>query len=544
MIKLQRRSPFLVVKLGLLALAGAQFVRPKLENPPVTAEIAAPDAVKQVLRRACYDCHSNETRLPWFDQIAPASWLVARDVAEGRKRLNFSELGAQPAARQKAALFESVNHVALGAMPPRAYLALHPGARVDGTEVASLMNYLRSQAPAPAPAAPAEAARAPGAADAPAPPSDGAAGVRPAPNGVEFPAEYARWQPLSGTERFDNGSLRAIVGNERAVRAVAEGRVDPWPDGAALAKVAWAARRVPDGTVEAGDFYQIELMVKDRERYAKTEGWGWGRWRGRDLKPYGEGAGFAAECVGCHAPMRPNDFVFTAPIGRAPRGSPQLNTDAALPDLGPFRPLEGEVLTAFADPQASTFSMLMGNEIAAQHARAGAAGPYPAGSTLALVTWSEVDDARWFGARVPGAAARVDFARLAAATPGAEPAWSHEAFERGTGAAGLVRASGRGPDDRARLDAIVARHAADLPGALRGARRDDKLGRAGPRPGRGNALIAPQQASRPPRIVRTLVLTASMVSPTSQRSRFGYSRVSDPLSELCPGILRSIQPPV
>ncbi len=75
-----------------------QFIRPELTNPPVTAEIQAPPEVRQVLRNSCYNCHSNETKLPWFDKVVPAYWLVTSDVKTARAHLNFSEIGKLPAA--------------------------------------------------------------------------------------------------------------------------------------------------------------------------------------------------------------------------------------------------------------------------------------------------------------------------------------------------------------------------------------------------------------------------------------------------------------
>src|SRR5689334_18745629 len=70
----------------LLLIGGAmQAYHPKLESPPVTAEIQAPDEVRQILRQRCYSCHSNETKLPWYDNLAPAYWVVRGDVLEGRE---------------------------------------------------------------------------------------------------------------------------------------------------------------------------------------------------------------------------------------------------------------------------------------------------------------------------------------------------------------------------------------------------------------------------------------------------------------------------
>src|SRR5580704_5332931 len=89
---------WIVAALGL-GFIGIQFIRPALPNPPVIAELQAPPEVKEILRNSCYSCHSNETRLPWFDEVVPAFWIVTRDVREARRHLNFSEIGKLPAAQ-------------------------------------------------------------------------------------------------------------------------------------------------------------------------------------------------------------------------------------------------------------------------------------------------------------------------------------------------------------------------------------------------------------------------------------------------------------
>ncbi len=80
---------------GVMAAAAVVFVLMQLvpmsrSNPPITQDVAAPAPVESILRRACYDCHSNETRWPWYAHVAPVSWLVIRDVDRGRKHINFS----------------------------------------------------------------------------------------------------------------------------------------------------------------------------------------------------------------------------------------------------------------------------------------------------------------------------------------------------------------------------------------------------------------------------------------------------------------------
>jgi hypothetical protein len=314
------RAVLSVVALLGVVFVGLQFVRPELTNPPITAELAAPPEVKQVLRNSCYNCHSNETKLLWLDKVVPAYWVVTKDVTEARKHLNFSEIGRLPAAQQKAALFEAVNMIQLGAMPLPSYLKVHPGAKVTPEALAVLRDYLTAASPAPDPMKAAEAAADASAADAEyakwLQSSGPATNVQPEFNGVGFLPDYKNWKVISSTDRFDNHTMREILGNDIAQKAIAEGHINPWPDGTAFAKVTWA-QPAPDekGIVKTGKFVQTELMIKDATKYASTEGWGFGRWRGADLKPYGKDAGFQNECTGCHAPMAKNDFVYTMPIG-------------------------------------------------------------------------------------------------------------------------------------------------------------------------------------------------------------------------------------
>jgi len=296
-----------------------QLVRPKIENPPVTAELAAPPEVRAILKRSCFDCHSNETRLKWFDLPAPMYWLVAHDVTEARRHLNFSEIEKLPPAVQRGMLFEAVNQIRLGAMPLPSYRKAHPGTTVTTEQLAILEKYL-SPFENLAVAAPVGKTQVAGDAKGEIPRLEaGSVSIRTIeaePNGMAFIPGYQAWKPISMTDRGDNGTMRVILGNDVAVKAIAAKKIMPWPDGSAFAKVAWQA--VPDGNggLRTGKFIQVEFMVKDVEKYSSTAGWGWGRWRGSDLKPYGKDAHFTEECVGCHLPVRGNDYVYTMPVER------------------------------------------------------------------------------------------------------------------------------------------------------------------------------------------------------------------------------------
>ena len=303
---------WLVVILGV-AFAGVQFVRPNLTNPPITADLNAPANVKRILTTSCYNCHSNETRLPWFDRVVPAYWIAVRDVKQGRARLNFSEIGKLPVAQQKAALYESVSQIELGAMPIAAYRRVHPESVIQPEQLAVLKSYLAPAGPLQ-PSTEAEV----NAADAQYQrwiQSGGTSpAVSPAPNGIAFLPDYKNWKAISSTERFDNRTVRQILGNDIAIRAIAENHINPWPDGAAFAKIAWLEHVDEKGSIQPGAFYQVEFMIRDAKRYSGTLGWGWARWRGAELTPYGRDASFTNECVGCHSPLAGTNYVFTMPI--------------------------------------------------------------------------------------------------------------------------------------------------------------------------------------------------------------------------------------
>jgi Haem-binding domain/Cytochrome P460 len=396
----------------VVVVALMQLVRPRIPAAPSTAEIEASPQVRQILDRSCYSCHSNERRLSWFDQIEPGYWLVRKDILTAREHLNFSTIGSKPAAAQKAALYESVNMIQLGAMPLPRFLALHPEARVTPEALTTIKEYLAPWGALPSEAENAESTAAP----------VSLAAVQPELDGFPFDSTFEDWKPISFTDRGDNNTFRFVLGNEIAIEAARSGNISPWPDGARFAKVAWQQRLGADGLVHPGNFVQVELMAKDAVRYKNTDGWGWGRWRGLELKPYGKDSRFVEECTTCHMPVRGNDSVYTLPITSARvRGVEVVNNAAAaLPESLPYQPLSWSAITMYVDRNARTVAVLYGNAGAmeAVHPRGSnpeaAGGPaYPAGSVLALVTWEQRDDPHWFGARIPDAPRSVEFVQIA-----------------------------------------------------------------------------------------------------------------------------------
>ena len=369
-----KKSAVLAVT-GLCAFALLQAVRPTIPAAPAAAEVQAPPEIRQILAKDCYSCHSDERRLAWFDKVVPAYWLVRHDVLTARRHLNFSTLGSKPDAAQRAALFEAVNMIQLGAMPLPQFVRLHPEAKVTPEELAALKDYLAPWGPLPPEPTAAQSADA-----SPA----NLASAQPEWNGVAFDPAFEGWSLISVTDRGDNNTFRFILGNDVAMKAIASGSIVPWPDGTKFAKIAWQQVQGSDGLARPGGFVQVELMVKDAGRYNATEGWGWGRWRGLDLKPYGSDSAFVNECTGCHQPMSGNNYVYTLPVAAvSSRGAEIVNSRAA--GFGPTPlPLAWRPITLFVDRKARTVSVLFGKD-----------------GVLALVTWNERDDPHWFGARIP-----------------------------------------------------------------------------------------------------------------------------------------------
>lgn len=139
-----------MVALTAVAL-GIQFIRP---DPPtavlpsdgeISDHVDVPADVERILRNACSDCHSAETRWPWYSRVAPVSWWIAQDVQHGRSNLDFSAWSRdphrEPTPRQR--LTWMCRDVRSGTMPPLAYTIVHPEARLTPREQDRLCAWTR-----------------------------------------------------------------------------------------------------------------------------------------------------------------------------------------------------------------------------------------------------------------------------------------------------------------------------------------------------------------------------------------------------------------
>ena len=121
-----------------LVLQVIPFSKPEA-NPPVSQEPNWDSpATRQMVKEHCFQCHSNETEWPWYGKVAPASWLLAWDVAEGREKLNFSEWDKRPIR-----VGEMIEEVEGGDMPPVQYTTFHPNSKLQGAQLKEFIAALQ-----------------------------------------------------------------------------------------------------------------------------------------------------------------------------------------------------------------------------------------------------------------------------------------------------------------------------------------------------------------------------------------------------------------
>ena len=147
-----------IAALGCIAIGlTIQFIPVKEigNNPPARFALDAPPEVAAILREACFDCHSNETRWPIYSRIAPASWLMARDIHRGRTHFNFSEWADVDEDERNDDLENCWEQVESGEMPPWFYVfPMHPRAKLSQGDKLLLKSYFLRGAKGAEPAKP------------------------------------------------------------------------------------------------------------------------------------------------------------------------------------------------------------------------------------------------------------------------------------------------------------------------------------------------------------------------------------------------------
>ncbi|EJL75443.1 heme-binding domain-containing protein [Chryseobacterium populi] len=317
--------PVAILFLAVLGIfAGLQLFDKPIEGRPVTGKIEAPREVIAILEKSCFNCHSNEQKLNWYDKLAPISWAVNKDVERAREVMNFSEWEKLSPGEHKGNMYAILNMMQAGKMPLHKYTLLHPSAKISNKDIEVIRKYTLSLSGiAPAPVKKEEKD----------PHQDIKTGsvtspenLPVSPNGVKYTPDFKNWKVISMSTLFDH-SIRVIYGNDIAVKAVETENFHPWPDGSIVVKSVWKQQEQPDGEIRPGEFVNAQFMVKDSKKYTDTEGWGFAKFSGRDLHPTGETASFAKEsCIACHRQLaEKTGYLFDVPM--------KVNTERLIKNL-------------------------------------------------------------------------------------------------------------------------------------------------------------------------------------------------------------------
>lgn len=146
---IQKRVRILLIVLAVVAIA-IQFVGPKRTNPPVdpareiSAHVKTPPEVARILERSCFDCHSHQTRWPWYSKVAPVSWMVISDVDEARRNMNFSDWAMYNPEKARDRLNGICEETSEGGMPLTSYKWMHRDAKLTPEDVRTLCEWSRS----------------------------------------------------------------------------------------------------------------------------------------------------------------------------------------------------------------------------------------------------------------------------------------------------------------------------------------------------------------------------------------------------------------
>jgi hypothetical protein len=136
----------------VVAFIVIQFIRPDFTNPPVNqdetldATVQLPENVKLILSRSCADCHSNETKFPWYSKIQPSAWFLADHIKDGRRELNLSVWKTYEPRRQRKKLAEICEQVQEREMPLPSYLWIHWDAKMSDEDIKTLCDWTDAEA--------------------------------------------------------------------------------------------------------------------------------------------------------------------------------------------------------------------------------------------------------------------------------------------------------------------------------------------------------------------------------------------------------------
>jgi hypothetical protein len=137
----------IVVIVLVIGFVGMQFIRParnssaQTRGKEISTQFPVPETVQHVLQHACYDCHSNNTRYPWYANVQPVGWFLNHHITEGKHELNFDAFASYPPRKQYHKFKSMERELQEGDMPLESYLLIHRDAKLSADQTAMLVAW-------------------------------------------------------------------------------------------------------------------------------------------------------------------------------------------------------------------------------------------------------------------------------------------------------------------------------------------------------------------------------------------------------------------
>ncbi|MFA5263999.1 MAG: heme-binding domain-containing protein [Opitutaceae bacterium] len=135
----------------LIVLFAIQAIRPEknhsaaVQPKDISVQVSTPPAIRRILDEACYDCHSNNTRYPWYAEVQPAGWILANHIKAGKRHLNLSEFASLPIEQAKQKLNRISEEVSQHEMPLASYTWMHSEAKLSEKQVKELSTWAHQE---------------------------------------------------------------------------------------------------------------------------------------------------------------------------------------------------------------------------------------------------------------------------------------------------------------------------------------------------------------------------------------------------------------
>lgn len=142
-----KRKRLIIISIGIIVLI--QFIRIDTINPEINENndfinlTVAPIEIRNILKNSCYDCHSNQTKYPWYSNVAPVSWMLKKHINEGRKHLNLSKWGDYSLDKQISKKEDCVKEIQDNEMPLKSYTLIHTNAKLSSNSKKLLIDWLK-----------------------------------------------------------------------------------------------------------------------------------------------------------------------------------------------------------------------------------------------------------------------------------------------------------------------------------------------------------------------------------------------------------------